>query len=560
MDNLREYVVSAEKWEDVESLYDDLTEKRGTDYVPEREVEVAQLRPISRNTHFYLSDEEAEILKNDPRVLAVEVPPSQNPNIKILPCFTQTSSLWDKSTAITSEHKNWGLARVCNGIQTTNWGSDGTTAITQTITVKSEGENVDVVIVDGHFIDHPEFRTNSDGTGTTRVQAYNWFSLNPYVTGGVAGNYTYTYAASAENIHGTHVAGTACGITQGWARKSNIYNIYPYNDTVVSNSLLFDYIRQFHKNKPVNSVTKRKNPTICNNSWGSYYSASLSVITSINVRGVSTAVTSATANATLTSKGLKGRLTVETFSGSGVFVTYAAFGNRVAAIDLDIADAIADGVIVVGAAGNYDETIARPGEADYNNYITVSGSADPIYYMRGSSPSSTLGVITVGAVDTTKVEQKASYSSAGSRIDVFAPGTNILSSIPSGFWYTGEPFAADPNNSSYRIAKQNGTSMASPQVTGVLACALQLYPTMNQDMALKYITSYAGQNQLATAGGLVTDYAITNGLRTAPNRYLKFVNERKDTGAVFPKRSSWFRKTSGFVYPRTGNKSVKVWA
>ena len=63
MDNLREYVVSAEKWEDVESLYDDLTEKRGTDYVPEREVEVAQLRPISRNTHFYLSDEEAEALK-----------------------------------------------------------------------------------------------------------------------------------------------------------------------------------------------------------------------------------------------------------------------------------------------------------------------------------------------------------------------------------------------------------------------------------------------------------------------------------------------------------------
>jgi hypothetical protein len=132
-----------------------------------------------------------------------------------------------------------------------------------------------------------------------------------------------------------------------------------------------------------------------------------------------------------------------------------------------------------------------------------------------------------------------------------------MSSIPSGFWYTGEPFALDPNNSSYRIAKQNGTSMASPQVAGVLACALQLYPTMNQDMALKYITSYAGQNQLATAGGLVTDYAITNGLRTAPNRYLKFVNERKDTGAVFPKRSSWFRKTSGFVYPRTGNKSVR---
>ena len=549
MDNLREYVVSAEKWEDVEALYDDLTEKRGTDYVPEREVEVAQLRPISRNTHFYLSDEEAEALKKDPRVLAVEVPPSQNPYIKILPCFTQTSSFWDKASALVSSHKNWGLARVCNGIQTTNWGSDGTTAITQTITVKSEGENVDVVIVDGHFIDHPEFRTNSDGTGTTRVQSYNWFSLNQYVTGGSAGNYTYTYASSDENSHGTHVAGTVCGSTQGWARKSNMYNIYPYNDTVVSNSLLFDYIRQFHKNKPINQVTKRRNPTICNNSWGNFTTAPLSGITSINYRGVSTAVTSVTAAAVLTSKGLKGR---------NITSTAAVFGSRVAAIELDIADAIADGVIMVGAAGNYDETIARPGEADYDNYITYSGEAQLFYYMRGSSPTSTLGTITVGAVDSTKVERKANYSNTGSRIDVFAPGTNIVSAAPSAFWFTGgQPVTSDPNNSLYRIGKISGTSMASPQVAGVLACALQLYPTMNQDMALKYITSYAGQNQLATAGGLVTDYAITNGLRTAPNRYLKFVNERKDTGAVFPKRSSWFRKTSGFVYPRTGNKSVR---
>ena len=552
MDNLREYVVSAEKWEDVESLYDDLTEKRGTDYVPEREVEVAQLRPISRNTHFYLSDEEAEALKKDPRVLAVEVPPSQNPFIKILPCFTQTSGFWDKASTLASSHKNWGLARVCNGTQTTNWGSDGTTAITQTITVKSEGQNVDVVIVDGHFIDHPEFRTNSDGTGTTRVQFYNWFSLNQYVTGGSAGNYTYTYASSDENSHGTHVAGTVCGSTQGWARKSNMYNIYPYSDTVVSNSLLFDYIRQFHKNKPINQVTKRRNPTICNNSWGNFITAPLSGITSINYRGVSTAVTSATASSILTLRGLKGR---------NIFGTAAVFGNRVAAIDLDIADAIADGVIMVGAAGNDDETIARPGEADYDNYITYSGEAQPFYYMRGSSPTSTLGTITVGAVDTTKVERKANYSNTGSRIDVFAPGTSIVSAAPSTFWFTGgQPVTSDPNNSLYRIGKIPGTSMASPQVAGVLACALELYPTMNQDMALKYITSYAGQNQLSTAGSLVNDYSVANGLRAAPNRYLKFVNERKDTGAVFPKRSSWFRKTSGFVYPRTGNKSVKVWA
>ena len=66
------------------------------------------------------------------------------------------------------------------------------------------------------------------------------------------------------------------GNTQGWARDANIYNInfHPAGSGYGGNSwdeYLWDYVRYFHKNKPVNTSTGRRNPTIMNNSWGYSY-------------------------------------------------------------------------------------------------------------------------------------------------------------------------------------------------------------------------------------------------------------------------------------------------
>lgn len=81
--------------------------------------------------------------------------------------------------------------------------------------------------------------------------------------------YTYNPGNNENSNHGMHVASIACGNSQGLASAANIYNVNPYQN----GTLTFDYIREFHRNKPINPQTKRKNPTIINNSWGFRYFA-----------------------------------------------------------------------------------------------------------------------------------------------------------------------------------------------------------------------------------------------------------------------------------------------
>ena len=85
-----------------------------------------------------------------------------------------------------------------------------------------------------------------------------------------------------------HVAGTVAGNTQGWARHANIYNLNPYSTGNTQNSSYYgqkyDYIRAFHKFKPINPATGVKNPTIVNGSFGSSYLVSLTNM-SVNFRG-----------------------------------------------------------------------------------------------------------------------------------------------------------------------------------------------------------------------------------------------------------------------------------
>ena len=70
MDELKPYTVTTENLELTDSVWDDLvSDSPKTDTVPARVVEVADERPANdRNTVYYLTDAEAELLKEDPRV------------------------------------------------------------------------------------------------------------------------------------------------------------------------------------------------------------------------------------------------------------------------------------------------------------------------------------------------------------------------------------------------------------------------------------------------------------------------------------------------------------
>ena len=160
--------------------------------------------------------------------------------------------------------------------------------------------------------------------------------------------------------------------------------------------------------------------------------------------------------------------------------------------------------------------------------------------------------ICVGSIGIFTDDSKSDFSNRGARIDIWAPGSGIQSSVNSGG-------VADSRNVSFRQDVYSGTSMASPQVCGVLACALQMYPSMTNDQARSYLIANAKQNQIDdntaawTPGflkGSGPQYDVYN-LLDSPNRFLAHKQERPLNGSVYPKTDYFLRPTSGQVYPRT---------
>lgn len=89
--------------------------------------------------------------------------------------------------------------------------------------------------------------------------------------------------------------------------------------------------------------------------------------------------------------------------------------------------------------------------------------------------------------------------------------------------------------------------MASPQVCGVLACVLEVYPNMTPAEAMQYVKFYGKLNQITDTGGGYTDYTSLQG---ADNRYLFYYKERKDSGNTWPKTNYKVRSLSKMRFPR----------
>jgi len=542
MSDKQEYIVTAKTMDDATSLLDDMETPGGDLYIPDRQVEVAQRREISRNTHFLITEEEAEQLRNDSRVLAVELLPSAQ-GIVPEPHWIQTGN-FEKSATIDTNDKNWGLLRITSGANLATWGTNGSfSQTTQTVTTTSSGKNVDVVVVDAHINPaHPEFKQNPDGTGSTRVNQYDWFQHSAYLGYSTTGAYDYSDMSSN---HGTHVAGTVAGNTQGWARDSNIYNmefIYAGTNGPVGDWTLyiFDYLRAFHALKPINPATGKRNPTVTNHSWGySYNNINLSTITSVTYRGVTTALSGTDA----------AKRTI--LQANGVPVPASTYlykaPARAAGLDADIQDAIAEGIIVVSSAGNSYWNCTTSDTQDWNNSLTAGFTWN---HMQGSSPGAAPNVICVGSVATATQEYKSNFSNYGKRVDIWAPGSNIVSGVfdSTAAAEFGITLANDPRDSNYKLGSISGTSMSGPQIAGYLACVSEHQPRLTQAEALQHLIASSNAT-VGTTGGDAGDYTSLGD--SSNNRYLFYTVVRPTSGAVSPPVRFKDRPTSGAVYPRT---------
>jgi len=562
---MNEYIVTCRSYEDLDNLYTDMETSGGSLYIPDRAVDLIHRRAISRNTHYMLTEEEAVEVRNDERVIACERP-AKDRGIICDYLWTQTGDFDKTYSTVESDDKNWGLYRVTEGNTVFNWGTDfdifadeggGFEISNRSIATTASGKNVDVVIVDSHINpDHPEFAVNVDGTGGSRVNQFNWFQYNSTLGYGSNGTYTYSSSGASPNSnHGTHVAGTACGNTQGWARDANIYNM-AFSDTLSGVSdwdeKLWDYLRHFHQNKAINATTGRRNPTVTNHSWGSsYIDIYLSTLSAVTYRGTTTSLTGTDAQ----------KKTV--LEDNGVPVPANTYLHKAparnAAVDADIQDAINDGVIIISSAGNsYWQSDISTGN-DYNNsFVTSLSGGITLSTSRGGSPGAADNVICVGSIGSEVDEYKSNFSNWGERVDIWAPGSDIISAVYDQSSANSAGYGSlpqDSRNSSYYLASIDGTSMASPQVCGVIACLTEQEQNLTQAEALQHLK----ENSLAELGTSGTiNHSPYRALGDSHNRYLFMPKKRPETGTVSPAVLHKNRNpdSAGVKYPRVRNNRV----
>lgn len=500
----REYIVSLRMGVDYDQFWHEMeTTTNQHPFVPDHSVDIINNRPGSTlSCHYALTDQEADTLRNDPRVYSVEIPPDQRSDIEIGFNTVQTGN-FTKTYSSTGNNKNWGLRRCIEYVDPYGGGLSATGDYSYFY----DGTGVDVVIQDsGIEVNHPEF---DDALGNNRVQQINW-----YTESGLPGTQSVNHYRDWDG-HGTHVAGIATGKTFGWGKNARIYSLKVRGlegsgdlDPVsglgsgIAISDCFDVIKQWHINKPIDPVLGVKRPTIVNMSWG--YSTPYTSIIGGNYRG-----TPWTDTVIRNDYGMVGRL-----SGP-----YRRGNVRVGSVDTDIAELIAAGVIVVIAAGNNYEKIDVSGGLDYNNYWTSSGAGN-IYYHRGSSPFSDNAIV-VGSIKETSlqaIETKSEFSNHGPGVTISAPGSYIMSATSQTNAYSGVSYN---ENASYKQVNISGTSMASPQVAGVIALYLQQNPTATPAQVKSWLTSTTvpGQDRIYSTG-LDNDYTDQESIWGGNQNYL----------------------------------------
>jgi subtilisin family serine protease len=107
----------------------------------------------------------------------------------------------------------------------------------------------------------------------------------------------------------------------------------------------------------------------------------------------------------------------------------------------------------------------------------------------------------------------------GPGVNIFAPGTDIMAATSRDFDIGSYTTTGYPGDATFPIMSIGGTSMASPQVAGVVAQHLQVFPNLTPAQMQTRIWNDS-KAVMFTTGSDVDYRRIYDSLVGAPNRML----------------------------------------
>ena len=483
-----------------------------------------------------------------------------------MPSFNQNVNI---NRHDTESPDQWGFTR---HLSSTNVFE--TSAFNGQITFPFTGDGVDIIIQEGMF-NHTLSEFN-DSNGNSRFVKYQW---DQHFVESFPINYDEPLYFSD---HATHVAGTAAGLTYGWAKDARLYSCPTWTTQKAINAGLpynhleqiywFDAIKKFHEAKIAAGINR---PTVVNASWGqrNYYTP----ITKINFRGeliddpenfvsypygmAMGSDAEASKKNKITRFGLMGRTDGKIADSSNQF-----FKDGVKSMT----DA---GIFYIKSAGNGLNKIDEPGGVDFNNYMMTGSATDlsptlmhiefnkrrPVFYNRPNSNSSD-GTVVVGNLnnrfywdsenpfsppeyngvfDLTAVNPNdeiiSDSSERGPGVDILAAGSKIISVLSDGL-----------------SGVYSGTSMASPQIAGMTALLLEKWGNFRPKQLKKYWREYG------ISSSEIADLSLTPFISFLsagdPNHFgyqkraLKIGLDSSGTGAITQDVPFWLRRHDSHLF------------
>jgi cerevisin len=136
-------------------------------------------------------------------------------------------------------------------------------------------------------------------------------------------------------------------------------------------------------------------------------------------------------------------------------------------------------IMSMSLGGGFSRAINKAVEALVKSdsmYVVVAAGNEDSDACR-TSPASARGILTIMASD--KYDNRAYFSNYGTCADLYSPGVDILSTIPNG-----------------KTAVYSGTSMATPNLVGVLNHYLDQFPSLNMQGVKDKMMQDASKNKL----------------------------------------------------------------